>query len=298
MDITQIAGPLILFLLMTIVGLELTLADFGRVLASPRAVVGGTLGQWVLLPVMTWGVVVAFELTPAFGAGAVLVAVSPGAGMSNVVVALARANVALSVTLTATASVFAAIILPPIASSMMGLFVDGTASIEVPVQRLIIQLLLTLLAPIAFGMWMRRHHPDRADRLGPVLMRVTLAVIVVVVAAGIATAPEEQRNMEGGARALAAAGVWTLLAGLMGWGVGALLRLSAEDRFTFAVEFAARNIAVSAIVAMSGLERLDLTFFSGAYAMVGYPLVVTAVLIRRRLVTTHGAATETIQPGD
>ena len=72
MDVTQIAGPVVLFLLMVIIGLELTPDDFRRVLAAPRAVVGGTLAQIVLLPLLTWAVVTALGVNPVFGAGAVL----------------------------------------------------------------------------------------------------------------------------------------------------------------------------------------------------------------------------------
>ena len=76
-------------------------------LASPRAVVVGTLGQILLLPAMTWAVVWALGVSPVFGASAILVAVSPEPSMSNIFAALARANVAFSVTLTAVASVLA-----------------------------------------------------------------------------------------------------------------------------------------------------------------------------------------------
>lgn len=288
MNLTHIAGPLVLFLLMMIVGLELTPADFRRVASAPRAIIGGTLAQWVMLPLLTVGVVLAFDLSPAFGAGAVLVAVAPGAGISNILVALARGNTALSVSLTATASVFAVVTLPAIAALVMPLFLEGTAAVEVPVSTLIGQLFVSLLLPIGLGMWLRLRRPDRAVLIAPILHRVTLVVIVLVIGVSIAFAPEEQLNFEGSAMATVAAGVWTLIAGGIGWGVAALLGLSADDRFTFSIEFAARNIAVAAIVAMSGLDRLDLTYFSGVYATAGYPIVITAVFVRRRLLNISG----------
>jgi BASS family bile acid:Na+ symporter len=70
-DTSQLLGPLVLFLLMIIVGLQLTPADFRRVLANPRVVVG-TLGQLMLLPLMTWGVISLLGLSPVFAAGAVI----------------------------------------------------------------------------------------------------------------------------------------------------------------------------------------------------------------------------------
>lgn len=283
MDVTAITGPIVLFLLMTIVGMELTPADFRRVLQVPRAIVGGTLAQWLLLPPMTWAVVTLLGVNPVFGAGAVLVAVSPGAGISNVLVAVARANTALSVSLTATASAFAVVMLPLLASLGMGLFLDDAVAVEIPVALLIAQLAVALLLPIAFGMWLRARNPWGVLQYTALLQRITMIVIGLVIAVGIALAPEEQVNFEGSGVAFVAAGVWTLAAMAIGWGTALVLRLPSDDRFTFLIEFSARNIAVATIVAMSGLGRIDLSFFSGVYFAIGYPLAGAAVWLRRRL---------------
>jgi len=290
LNLTAIFGPIVLFLLMTLVGLELTTADFRRVLQVPRAVVGGTLAQWLMLPPMTWLVVTALDVTPVFGAGAVLVAVAPGAGISNVLVALARANTALSVSLTATASAFAVVTLPLLASLAIEVFLGDSVAVDVPVATLVAQLSVSLLLPISLGMWLRARNPWRAAQLAPRLQRLTMIVIGVVIGLGIAFAPEEQVNFEGSGRAFLAAGVWTLAAMAIGWGTATALRLPSDDRFTFLIEFSARNIAVAAIVAMSGLGRLDLSFFGGVYFAIGYPLAALAVWLRRRRVDRESLA--------
>lgn len=291
---THILGPIVLFLLMTMVGLELRVDDFRRVFKAPRAVIGGTLGQWILLPVMTWLLVTAMDVGPAFGAGAILLAVSPGAGMSNIASAFARANVALSVTLTATASLFAVVSLPLFASAAMGLFVDDAAHIDVPVFHLMSQLFVSLFMPIGFGMWLRTLGPARADALAPRLQRATFAAIGVVIAIGVAISePAEESLFVGAGRAAVAAGIWTCLAAGIGWALATALRLPSDDRFTFVIEFSARNIAVAAIVAMSGLDRIDLTIFTGLYGAVGYPMIVLAVIARRRLVGRRAAGSST-----
>jgi BASS family bile acid:Na+ symporter len=296
MDIAQIAGPITLFLLMMIVGLELTLSDFRRVLAFPRVVIAGTLAQWLLLPAMTWLVVKAFGVNPVFGVGAILVAVAPGAGISNLVAALGRGNIALSVTLTAVTSVFAVVTLPAFASLAMRLFLDDAAPVDVPVARLIVQLFFTLLLPIGLGMTLRTRDPERAIRLAPRLHRILIFAILIAVVIGTVTAPDAQIEFSGGGPALAAAFAWTLSAMAIGWGVASALRVSPADRFTFLVEFAARNIGIAAIVAMSGLGRVDLTFFSGVYAVVGYPLVFTAALLRRRKLGPTGVTADPPSP--
>ena len=168
----------------------------------------------------------------------------------------------------------------------MHVFLDDAQPVEVPVASLIGQLAVSLLLPLTLGMVLRARNPERADRLAPRLQRITLVVIGLVVGLGIAFAPEEQVNFEGGGVAVVAAVVWTLAAMAIGWGTATALRLPSEDRFTFLIEFSARNIAVASIVAMSGLGRVDLTFFSGIYFSVGYPLAGAAVLWRRRRVGT------------
>lgn len=290
MNVQQLSGQLVLFLLMLVVGLGLTPADFRRVLATPHTVIAGTLGQILLLPAMTWAVVWGLGVSPVFGAGAILVAVSPGAGMSNIVAALARANVALSVTLTAVASALSVVTLPVVASFGMRVFLGSQTSVEIPVANLTIQLLLSLLLPISLGMWLRTRRPDLADRLTPIVHRLTVAALVVVVGVTLAFTEADQIDTEGSGIAFVAAGVWVVAAMAIGWTMAALLGLNSEDRFTFLIEFSARNIAVASIVALSGLGRLDLTLFSGVYAAVGYPLLGVLVLWRRRRFRMSGAA--------
>jgi BASS family bile acid:Na+ symporter len=282
MEVAALVGPLVLFLLMTVVGLQLTLEDFRRVLAAPRAVVGGTLGQLLLLPLMTWGVLSALALSPVFGAGAVLLAASPGAGLSNVMTAVARGHVALSVTLTGISSVLAVVTLPALAAFGMRVFLGDAARVEVPVGHLVRQLLFFLLAPIAFGMWLRAHRPDAVARTVAWANRAVLIAIVVLTALG---ALSGEMNLPLGAE-LAAAGVaavaWTLAAMGIGWVVATLLGLDANDRFTLLIEFSARNVALAVLVAVGSLGRLDLALFGGAYAVTGFPLVIGLALLRGR----------------
>lgn len=279
----QLVGPLVLFCLMMIVGLELTPADFRRVAEAPRAVVGGTLGQIVLLPLMTWGLVLWLDLPPVFGAGAVLVAVSPGAGISNILTALAGANIALSVTLTAIASILSVVTLPTIAALGMRLFLPETDSVSVPVVMLIGQLTVSLLLPIGLGMWIRLRWTELAFRHVRNLQRGALIAIALLITLAIVFGDGPELAFEDAQAGILGAVGWTFFAMAIGWCVALALRLSPDDRFTFLIEFSARNIAVATIVALSGLERLDLTLFAGAYVATGYPLCTLAVLLRRRL---------------
>jgi len=275
-------GPLTLFFLMTVVGIQLTLEDFRRVLGAPKTVLVGTLGQILLLPLMTWAVVSSLRLSPEFSAGAVILAASPGAGMSNVMAAIAGAHVALSVTLTAISSILAVVTLPAITGLGMSVFLGDGVDVEVPVDRLMIQMLLFLLLPILAGMLLRARLGEGVQAAVPWINR--LAIVGIVALSLFSGATGDMELPRGSALALAAFGaaLWTVLAMGIAWGLGTLLDLDADDRFTFLVEFSARNIALAFIVAVSSLGRLELGLFAGVYALVGYPSVIALSMLRGR----------------
>jgi BASS family bile acid:Na+ symporter len=294
MEIVQkLMAPLILLPLMFVVGLQLTPADFRRVLEAPRAVVGGTLGQLVLLPLMTWIIVTVFGISPILAAGAVLLAATPGAGMSNVMAAVAGANVALSVTLTAVASLLAVVSMPLMAALGLSLFIDGDAEVSIPLSALFRQLVLFLAIPLGLGMLARARWPETALRyVSPANRFAVLAILVLTPF----SAYMSRDMIPPGSEFLTALGiglVWTLAAISIGWGVATLLGLENNDRFTFLIEFSARNIAMTFIVAAGSLGRIDLALFAVAYSMTGFPLVIMLSIYRgRRQRAQESAASE------
>ena len=108
----DISIPILVFFTMIVVGLDLTTEDFRRVMRKPGAVVFGTLGQFIFLPVVAILLVRAIELEPYILSDILLIAACPGGGICNFYVYLARSNTVLSVTLTAVSCLLAAIILP------------------------------------------------------------------------------------------------------------------------------------------------------------------------------------------
>jgi BASS family bile acid:Na+ symporter len=282
LNYTDAIGPLTLFILMAVVGLQLTLADFRRVAAAPKAVVVGTLGQIVLLPLMTWALVASLRLPPMFAAGAILLAAAPGAGMSNVMTAVAGAHVALSVTLTAISSVLAVVTLPALTGLGMTLFLGDGVDVDVPVRHLMGQMFLFLLIPITLGMMVRARLGDRVQEAIPWINRLA---IVGIIAMSILSGSANDLELPTGqvfVLAVVASLLWTLLAMAIAWGLGALLDLEADDRFTFLVEFSARNIALAFIVAVASLGSLELGLFAGIYAFTGFPAVIALSMLRGR----------------
>ena len=108
-------------------GLTLTWADFGRIFQRPGSVFAGVILQFLVMPSLGWGIGQLLGLSPEMAAGLVLVSCCPGGTASNVVAYLARANVALSVTMTAFATLLAVVATPYLTAFLAGKMVPVDA---------------------------------------------------------------------------------------------------------------------------------------------------------------------------
>lgn len=114
--LTDVVLPGALAFIMLSMGLSLRVADFRRVLAEPKAAAVGLAAQMLLLPLLGFALVfawrAAFGLDAALAVGFLIIAACPGGVTSNLLTHLARGDTALSITLTAVASVLSAFTIP------------------------------------------------------------------------------------------------------------------------------------------------------------------------------------------
>jgi BASS family bile acid:Na+ symporter len=94
------------------VALTIKLDDFKMIVVKPKPVIAGYLAQFFLLPAITFGLILLIKPTPSVALGMLLVAACPGGNISNFLSSLARGNTALSVTLTALATLSAIFMTP------------------------------------------------------------------------------------------------------------------------------------------------------------------------------------------
>lgn len=110
------------------IALEISLDDFKAIVKSPKSVLIGAISQFVLLPLITFLLVLWLEPLPSIAMGMFMVAACPGGNVSNFMTHLAKGNTALSISLTALATLLA-IVLTPINLQILGNLYEPTRSI-------------------------------------------------------------------------------------------------------------------------------------------------------------------------
>ena len=104
--------PIALAVIMTSLGMSLTVADFRRVVVYPKGVSIGLANLLVISPLLAFAIAELYSLDPALAVGLVLLGASPGGTMANLLTHLARGDTALSITMTAISSLAAVITVP------------------------------------------------------------------------------------------------------------------------------------------------------------------------------------------
>ncbi|MDO5317145.1 MAG: bile acid:sodium symporter family protein [bacterium] len=132
-------------LIMFGMGTTLALDDFLRVAKMPVAVLTGVVLQFLVMPFVGWGLATAFGFDGEIGAGIVLVGSVAGGTASNVVSYLAKANVALSVTMTCISTLLSPFLTPVMMKLLAGKMV------EVDATAMMIGILQIVLIPVLAG---------------------------------------------------------------------------------------------------------------------------------------------------
>lgn len=250
----------LLAFIMFSVAIELTPADFKRVFSFPKSVLIGVLSQFLLLPLLTFLLILVWEPAPSLALGMMMVAACPGGNVSNFFSFMAKGNVALSVTLTAVSTV-GAILFTPINLSFWASQYEPTAQlltkVNLSVADVFSAVFIILGVPLLIGMLARYKAPDWCQKYGNVFRKVSLAIFALFVVGALAA------NYEIFYQHISAVLVLVLVHNALALGGGYLLArasgLPQADRRTVAIETGIQN---------SGLGLLLIfTFFGGLGGM-------------------------------
>lgn len=177
-----IALPLALLLIMGSLGLSLTPADFRRIFTQPRGVIIGLANLLLLSPLLAFGMAELFGLGAILAVGLVLLGSTPGGTTANLFTHLARGETALSVSMTALSSLFAAITVPLYLGLAIGYFDAPGLSDDVSVIGTSLTVFGITVVPLAVGMAIRARRTDWAianEGRAKLISAIALAVVIV-----------------------------------------------------------------------------------------------------------------------
>lgn len=274
--VNSVIIPICLFLIMMGMGLTLVTNDFKRVLRYPKAVGIGLTNQLILLPIIGFALANIMPLRPEYAVGVMLLVLCPGGTTSNLFTYLAKGDVALSVTMTAIASVITVFTIPIVLSFSLIYFMGSGSAFELPVLKTVLTLVLLTIVPISIGMLIKRYAPKVADRSQIYVSRfgvlfLTFLVLFlgyvqrdIIVDAFIATGPVSI--------------ILNLSTMALGYYSSKWFGLNLAQRTSVTLEVGLQNSTLSIFMALTLLSNYDMSMMPAIYTLVMF--LTAGILVR------------------
>ncbi|MEL7188998.1 MAG: bile acid:sodium symporter [Pseudomonadota bacterium] len=236
-----------LFTAMLGMGATLTLGDFREVLVEPKAASIGMAIQLVMVPVVAACFIAAFGLTAGIAVGLALIAAIPGGTVSNIFTYFAKGNVALSITITAVTTLACLFTTPLILELLITEYMP--ADFVMPRTRIMTEIALALLLPLALGMMVLKLVPTIADDFSKWCVRASLFGIVLIVIGSASSGRLDFAAFGATNVAITAALIVVLM--LASIAMTKATRLVKQDQSAITIEVTVRNINLGVMLKAS-----------------------------------------------
>lgn len=239
----------ILAIVMFSIALDLMPSDFRALSRAPKSLLVGMFSQFLVLPALTFVLVILAEPRPSIALGLILVAACPGGNISNFITHRAGGNAALSVSMTAIATV-AAIALTPLNIAFWGNLYAPTRAIlrETAIDPVSVAITvgLMLVLPLFLGVALNVRRPDMAAKLRKPLQWLSMGIFVAFIVIALAGNWNFFLAFAGAVAVLVIAHNALALAG--GYLTATLARLSPYDRRAVTIETGIQNSGLGLIL--------------------------------------------------
>jgi BASS family bile acid:Na+ symporter len=286
--LTTIGLPVALGIIMLGLGLSLTVGDFKRIAKHPKAVIIALVCQLVLLPLVCFGLVLAFQLPSVLAVGMMLLAASPGGTTANLYSHLFRGDIALNISLTAINSIIAVFTLPLIVNLSIAFFEPGDGQVGIQLAKAL-EVFAIVLLPVALGMLIRWWKPEFAKRMDKPVRIASIIILVVVIAGAVVS--NLQPLME---NFFALAGVTILFCVLsltLGFLVPRLFRVSREQAIASSFEIGIHNATLAIVIAQTVLNNFEMSLPGAVYGVLMFFIAAAfGFIIRGRKVDAAASA--------
>jgi BASS family bile acid:Na+ symporter len=274
---TQVV-PICIFLIMMGMGLSLVPNDFKRVVKYPKAVSIGLINQLLLLPIIGFILANIMPLEPEYAVGVMLLVLCPGGTTSNMFSHLAKADVALSVTMTAVASILTVFSIPIVLNLSLKHFMGEGSEFQLPIIKTMLSLMILTIIPIVIGMIINAFFPKFAastqvhvSRFGILFLTLLLIFLTYI-----------QQDIV--LQALIAAGPVSLVLNIstmaLGYYSGKWFKLPPAQTSSITIEVGLQNSTLSMFMALTLLANYKMSFTPAIYTLV---MLFTAGIVVRFL---------------
>ena len=246
----------LLMIVMFGMGLTMKLSDFAVVFARPRDVIIGCLAQFIVMPLLAFGLGKAFGLSNELLVGVILVGTCPGGTSSNVITYLSKGDTALSVGMTSINTLLAPFLTP----ALTYLYLRTTVNVDV--KSMFVSIIQVVIIPIGLGLMINKLFGKYTQKISDVLPTVSVTAICLIVAAVVSH--NSEKILSTGLVIFAVVILHNLLGYLCGYLIGVFFKMDLPRKKAVAIEIGMQNSGLATTLAGTAFPNLAMATVPGA----------------------------------
>lgn len=240
----------ILGVIMLAMGLTLSKKDFVILARRPFDMAVGAVAQYLIMPLLAWGIARTLHLSPALATGLILVGCCPGGVSSNIMAFLCRGDVAFSVGMTTVSTLLAPVMTPLLMLHLAGETVDVNA------WGMFQSILLVTILPVGLGLLLNTLA-GRTRAFAVVLgLMPGLAVIGLACIVGGVIASNGQAFFKSGAVLFLAVLLHNFGGYVLGYLAGRAVGMNPAKKRTLSIEVGMQNAGLATVLATKHFPAL------------------------------------------
>jgi len=280
MEIVTKVAPICLALIMLGLGMGLTIQDFIRVSKQPKDFLVGLICQMILLPIIAFVLIKAFNTPIELALGVMIIAAAPGGVTSNVLTKFANGDVALSVSLTAIISLISIITVPFIVFTSAELLQITYIEKNISMLGISLKMVFVVTIPVILGMLVRKLVPNFISTKTLLIQRLSIILFVIVFAA--IWIEEWDRIVSFITRAGTIALALNLVMMVVGYYIAKLFASGIAQRKCISLECGLQNGTLAVFVSSQIFDDIVYMVPTAAYALIMFVTSIIFVFIVRK----------------
>lgn len=224
------------------VALNMSFHEFKKLIRKPGSLITGLFSQIVLLPAVTFLLILILKPSQGVALGMLLVAACPGGNISNFITSLSKGNIELSVSMTAVTTITAIFITPFNFAFWGGMYATTSPllrPIEIDPWQMLLTVFILLGIPLILGLAFKAKFPVTTQKiLKPVRWASILLFAGFVIGALSANFSNFIAYIE---LIFLIVLLHNAFAFFSGYGIALLIRLPYKDRKTVSIETGIQN---------------------------------------------------------
>ena len=275
----KIGLPVSLGLIMLSMGMTLKTKNFTQVITRPRAFFLGLVAQMLLVPLLAVILLQIFHLPPLLAMGLLVLSFSPGGTTSNLFSYLARGDVALSIALTTAASFITPFSIPLLTEVALQSQLGENTTVVIPVGLTMKRLFVVTIVPVLLGMALRYFKPLCADKIQPVIHKISVTLFLTVIFSMIFNLWDQAPEFLGKIATITS--IMIILAMTAGYYLAKVAGLNSQQIKTTSIEVGMQNGGMALIVTQGILNNPQMSMVPVIYGLIMLIPVIIFVLINR-----------------